>query len=141
MAWTTPKVNWTESNYYNAADLNRVESNTTELASYIASYSVTVATATAITNRTNVTIEYFDSLNRVENNIALCQQVIGAIPSGYLTPKTTWASLGQFSYIDANRLENNLLLLYTMAQNIKGYLKYCGQYGGTYYAGQDNSFL
>ena len=125
MAWTTPKTNWVSSDYYNYGDLNKVESNTDELNTIITSLVPAPTLGAIVTNRTNVTLEYYDSLNRVESNI-LALKTAFYEPLGWITPKTDWVSLQAFDNIDANRLESNLLALKTMTDNVIAEFEYCG---------------
>jgi signal-transduction protein with cAMP-binding, CBS, and nucleotidyltransferase domain len=42
--------------------------------------------------------------------------------------KTNWTGGNAFVHTDANRLESNLALLKTMAENVKDALLYCGTF-------------
>jgi len=138
MAWVTPKTDWVSSDYYNFADLNRVENNANEIAALIATFTNPITLDSVNTSRDNTSIEFYDSLNRIENNILAFAIYL---PLVWVTPKTNWASLSNFDYSDANRLEGNLLALYNMINNIIAEFRYCGQFGGAYYAGQDCTYL
>lgn len=139
MAWITPVTNFTSSSYYNYSDLNRVENNTIELQTLIGSYSTTPTLGSTNTSRTNATIEFYDSLNRLENNIDLIRQATFT-PIGWLSPKLDWTSCGySFDYVVANRLESNLLALKGMIDNIKDNLMYCGAVNSI--CGNDNTIL
>lgn len=126
MAWTTPKTNFTATDYYNFSDINRVESNTEYLYNLLLSIGYSASVSSFISTRINTAIEYYDSLNRVEGNIKALKDA-SYQPIGWLSPKINWQSVvDNFSYIDANRLESNLDNLKTMIDNIiSGYL-YCG---------------
>lgn len=74
----------------------------------------------------NTDIPNFDDLNRIEGNILAIKTAIGE-PVGWLTPKTDWVSVvDNFGYIQANRLETNLLALKDLAEQISTGLLYCG---------------
>jgi hypothetical protein len=131
MAWITPKTDWTTEDYYNYGDLNRVENNTDYLKTELNNLGYLPSINTINTARDNTTIEFYDSLNRVESNIKALKDS-SYEPLSWITPQTDWASVSQpFSYIDANRLENNLLNFKTMVDRLKEDIRYCG----TFYSG------
>jgi hypothetical protein len=111
VAWLNPKLDWTKDDYYNADDLNRVENNCSEVATLLSFLGIAVA-ITTITNRDYRSIEFADSLNRIENNINLLGDFYK--PSEWKENKTNWVYNDSFLFKDANRLENNLFLLYTI---------------------------
>lgn len=117
MAWITPKVDWTENDYYNAADLNRVENNTLETAKLLG-----ITIQNTITNRDYSYLEFAQDLNRIENNI----EALHVINLEWQQMKTNWLDSDSFSYIDANRLETNIKNLYEILTN--NMRKYCGNY-------------
>lgn len=136
MAWITPKTDWVETDFYNYTDLNRVENNTDFLLGHIANIVIPPVLASRITTRTNSDLDYFESINRIENNIKLLGDA-SVNPNGWITPYTSWISVYKgFSYIDANRLESNLLNLKTMIDLIIESFRYCG----TFSAGDDFTF-
>lgn len=132
MPWQAPKTNWTSSDYYNFADLNRVESNSVFLAEKLGEYfSKTITLNGVTTNRTMERIEFNDQLNRIEGNIAILASNFYK-PVGWKEVKTTWSANQPFDYTDANRLENNLFLIYTLLMDaINNY-----KYAGTFMAGE-----
>lgn len=120
------KINWTSEDYYNAGDLNRVEANTQFVAEYIKSLSYNIHELDVKTDRTMNSIDFLSSINRVEENLE-------AIKKNFITPigyenKETWKLGKGFSYIDANRLERNLLKLYELALIVKDNLVYAGTF-------------
>jgi hypothetical protein len=131
MPWMEPKTDWTPNDTYNADDLNRVENNTAEVAAFLESIQYKVPPLTVVTNRDNKSIDFISSINRVENNIEQLKDAFIA-PPGY-QGKKTWTVKKGFSYKDANRLENNLKLIYEWAHLAKENFKYCG----TFYCGED----
>lgn len=117
MDWITPKVDWTKDDYYNAQDLNRVENNTKVVADMLG-----ISISSLVLNRNYSSLEFADSLNRIEGNI----EALHVINIQWTTMKTNWKESQPIDYKDANRLEINLLNLYTiLAKNIK-VRKYCG---------------
>lgn len=127
MAWQTPKINWLLTDYYNFADLNRVENNTQYLANMLGNYLGQTITLNVVLNRTMTRFEYFDSLNRIESNIALLVSKLYT-PIGWEASKTTWSSNQAFGYSDANRLERNLFLLYELLNETMNNYKVSGTF-------------
>lgn len=132
MAWLTPKIDWDSKDYYNAEDLNRVENNTVEVANLLNQLINTKITLEPIVNNRNYSsIEFADSLNRVERNLEKVSSVFKL--EGLKPLKTSWIAGDPFDYNDANRYENNLNILYMMSTlNIANTL-YCG----TFNCGED----
>jgi hypothetical protein len=127
----TPKTNWLSTDRYNFVDLNRVENNTHELVTYLASIGYTIASLTYDTGRVITSIDYLTSINRVESNIE-------TIKDGFITPPDweetkTWTVDLTFNYEDANRLEVSLDQLLNLGVLVYDSFKYCG----TFYSGED----
>lgn len=124
--WIAPKLNWTEDDYYNPEDLNRVENNTLEVAQLIQQLIGTnVNLESTVTNRDYSSIEFADSLNRVERNL---EKLSVLNLNGLKTLKTNWQAGDSFSYKDAIRLENNLFVLYEVLSKNTVNINYCGTF-------------
>lgn len=122
----SPKTDWTREDYYDADDLNRVEANTQFIARYLREIQYNVPALTSIEDRTPESIDFISSINRVEGNIE-------SIRTSFLTPpgyqeRKIWALGMGFDYRDANRLENNLSLLYEWAIKAKENQVFCGTF-------------
>ena len=63
------KTDWLPSDYYNFGDLNRVELAIEVVKNEVALYYGVVVPVTTVTDRDELSIEFADSLNRIENNI------------------------------------------------------------------------
>lgn len=123
--WLPPKIDWTLNDYYNAEDLNRVESNTQEVANLVRKVvGLTVSLNNPITNRDYKYLEFASDLNRIESNIQ-CLKVIN-IP--WEPMKTNWRDGDSFDYRDANRLEINIYNLYKTLYGNSNNIRYCGQF-------------
>ncbi|MEC1177611.1 hypothetical protein P9B03_03870 [Metasolibacillus meyeri] len=107
--WIAPKLDWVSSDFYNFEDLNRVENNTEVVADFVR-YFIAIPPLNIVTNRDMQYVEFADSLNRIEGNQNLLRQRV--TPVGWLPNKLDWKANDAFSYIDAQRLERNLNLLY-----------------------------
>ncbi|MEY8001213.1 hypothetical protein AB8U03_13610 [Clostridium sp. Mt-5] len=124
MAWQTPKLNWTEDDFYNPEDLNRVENNTLEVADLIKQIlDNDVGLESIVTNRDYSAIEFADSLNRIERNI---QKVSVLNLNGLVASKTTWNVGDAFSFKDAIRLETNTSIIYALLIKNVDNVPYCG---------------
>lgn len=120
------KIDWGPDDYYNAEDFNRVENNTLEVAKLINELlGSDVKLEPIVTDRDYSSIEFPDSLNRIERNI---QKDSNLNLNGIVPMKTTWKVGDKFSYKDANRLENNLYIIYSLLIKNVGNVPYCGSF-------------
>lgn len=141
-SWVTPIIDWDGTTagrkYYNFGDIDRVEQNTEYLYDEFVAIGYIPAITTFTYPRTTKTIDFFDDLNRIENNILAIKNATWE-PLVWTTPQITWASVQQsFSFVDTNRIEQNLLYLYNMLNNIKDAYIYCGD-SQTSIAGKGNT--
>jgi hypothetical protein len=123
MEWMPPKIDWTSNDYYNFKDLNRVENNT-EVVEALVKLFASMPKLEIIKDRDILSIEFADNLNRIENNIDILgkrRELPGWIPN-----KLDWEYNQKFSYVDANRLERNLKILYDYYKKNSSMFKYCG---------------
>lgn len=109
MDWKELKSNWTADDYYNFENLDKVENNT-EIVAYLISLLDEVPPLIIVKNRNTKSIDFADDYNRIENNIEILSERYK--PPGYIQMKTIWEANDAFSYVDANRYELNLNLLY-----------------------------
>jgi len=124
--WQTPKLDWSEDDFYNAEDLNRVEGNTAATAELLRTLlGIKVALESVVTDRDYTSIEFADSLNRIERNIRRLSVI--NIP-GLKAQKTNWLPGDAFSYKDAIRLEKNVAILYPILNANLASIKYCGTF-------------
>lgn len=125
MEWIPPKVDWTSEDYYNFEDLNRVENNTEVVEALVRSFE-SIPELEIIKYRDIFSIEFADSLNRIEGNISILGE--RRKPFGWIPNKLDWQSNQKFSYADAIRLENNLKILYEHYKKNSNTFQYCGMY-------------
>lgn len=121
------KTDWNVDDYYNFEDLNKVEIKTRlirELVEYFKGIEINFETKE---NRTINTIEFAESINRLENNIKLLGGILNN-PTDFIEPKTYWWYNTPFSYEDANRLEKNLKTLYVYTRGNIFNFRHCGAY-------------
>ncbi len=124
--WQEPNLSWTEDDYYNAGDLNRVENNTKEIARLIKQLlGMDVGLEPTETNRDYTRIEFAESLNRIERNLERLSVL--NLP-GLRQLKTNWQALDPFDYRDAIRLETNVAILYDILSKNTTSLNYAGTF-------------
>ncbi|SPF51247.1 conserved hypothetical protein [Candidatus Desulfosporosinus infrequens] len=122
-----PGTPWTAQDYFNYSDWNYIESNIVSIAALLQKRGYTL-NLTTITNRTDgSTLDFYDSLNRIEGNILALFNCYGIAPPGWITPKTTWTFNQPFSYVDTNRIEGNELALYNLVTGAMVESLFCGQ--------------
>lgn len=135
MAWIAPKLNWLPTDSINAVDFNRIENNIVEVVAYLNSIQYTMPALTSVTNRTQTSIDFLSSINRIESNL-------DSIRLAFLTPpgygaKEVWVSGKGFDNLDAIRLEQNIQLLMDYGILVFKSFRYCGAYtcgdGGALY--------
>lgn len=127
MAFIPCKLDWNKDDYYNYDDLNRVEHNTNYISEVIGAFRNKPELLEVIVNRDNSSIEFKESLNRLENNIQiLCDSFY--TPPNFLGTKTNWISGQYFDFNEANRLEDNIYKIYKLVESTIDAFKYCGAF-------------
>jgi|SRR3954451_13017696 hypothetical protein len=126
------KLDWLPSDFYNYSDLNRVETAIDVVKKRVAEYrGLLVTIDSPKTDRTEKTIEFSDSLNRIETNLARLRLTFSE-EYGFPVMKTNWKYNDAFSFADARRYEQTLYdMYYTIENNISSL-----PYAGELYAGQ-----
>jgi hypothetical protein len=120
------KRDWLPSDYYNFEDLDRVEEATLVVRDRISVFRGEFITLTpSDTTRSELTIEFAESLNRIETNI---YRLILTFPDvmQFLETKTDWSHDQPFDFSDAIRLEKNLYDMYYLIENNISNIPYCG---------------
>lgn len=120
------KTDWTSDDYYNAEDLNRVEANTQFVAEYLESIGYKAPIKDIRIDRGTTSVDFISSINRIEKNIEVMKDVF-IKPPNYEDGKV-WEVGKGFGYLDANRYEKNLELMYLWGQNTEKEFKYCGEF-------------
>jgi hypothetical protein len=121
------KTDWLPSDFYNYEDLNRVESAMMIVRDRIIELKgILVTLDSPKTDRTEKTIEFADSLNRIETNL---QRLILTFPDTYNFPdvKTDWTFNSPFSFAVANRYEQTLYNMYYTIENNISNIPYAGE--------------
>jgi hypothetical protein len=121
------KLDWSPIDYYNAEDLNRVEQATLVVRDRVITFrGQLVPIDGTITTRDETTIEFADSLNRLEANILRLKLTF---PETYIfnPSKTDWTHDTPFSFADARRLEQDLYDMWYRIENNISNIPYAGQ--------------
>ena len=122
------KGEWEPTDTYHASNLNTVEELTNAVREKIAKFKNKVlATPQYNISRNATSIEFAEDLNRIETNILVLAQELN-FPTGFITPNTSWSYNAPFSYVDANRLEHNLIILNNYVTGQLNARPFCGQY-------------
>lgn len=120
-------MDWTPADFYSHEDLNRVEYAMTIVREKIVLFRGEIVPLDEIFyDRTQETIEYADSLNRVETNLERLKLTFPE-PSIFDISKTDWAHDRPFDFSDATRYERMLYEMYYTIENNISTIPYCGQ--------------
>lgn len=119
------KIDWTKDDYYNFEDVNKVENNTIAIKDLTETLRGEFNIETIDIDRDMKSIPFADVINKVEGNINTLGSKLYK-PKGWINPVLDWKYNKPFSHDDANRLEQNLLLLYNYAKGNIDKIPYCG---------------
>lgn len=127
MAWQESKTDWDGEDYLNYWDLNRIENNTAEVAALEKELlSEDAGLDSLVTDRDYNSIEFADGYSRIESNIKKVSDIFPL--NGMIPPKTVWNAEDSISYIDLNRMEANITLLYNLLKPNADALQLCGDF-------------
>lgn len=125
MEWMPSKIDWNKDDKYNFGDLNRVENNTIVIKLLAEILRGDINLEGIELDRNVKSIPFADNLNKIERNIDKLGNVIYK-PKGWIDPIMDWVYDQPFNYLDANRLERNLLLLYKYTKGNVDKIPKCG---------------
>jgi hypothetical protein len=110
------KTDWQATDAIQFSDFDRIESNTGVVRSYIIAISYLIPAITSVTNRTLSTVELLSSINRLESNLETIR-TNSFTPVDY--PGTrVWTVSDGFDNTEANRIEEDVRLLFITAKNV-----------------------
>jgi hypothetical protein len=121
------KLDWLPTDFYNAEDLNRVEQATLTVRERVITFrGQLIQIESPVTTRDETSIEFADSLNRIERNILRLKLTF---PETYIfnPSKTDWEQDTPFSFADARRLEQDLYDMWYRIENNISNIPYAGQ--------------
>lgn len=120
----TYKTNWLSTDFMSPLDMDRIENNINQLATYLRSIQYQIPMLEVKTNRTRESIDYLSDINRIEQNLEAIRLRF-LTPPNYLQQKV-WTKEKTFDYNDANRLESNTQLMNEYAGKVVSSFRYCG---------------
>lgn len=117
MAWTTPKTNWSTSDYFTCVDFNRIKNNIyyiwEEGLNYFPAYEI----ISMGNDRTYSNLVYADEINAIEDNLESINTNTYKLSTG---SKPTFYDNGYFlDWNELNRIEDLILRLYQESQKNK----------------------
>lgn len=118
MAWSTPKTDWTASDYFNAVDYNRIKNNLIYLRDYaVRMYEKEFSIGTVSEDKTYSDFFYADEINQMEANLVTITS--NSVGISYGEPPTYAANGRIMDYVELNRLESAILDIYSRLSNIE----------------------
>lgn len=124
MEWIKPKTDWLPTDAINYADFNRIENNISYTLNYLNQNYFLIPQLTIVTNRTNRSIDFLSSINRIEANLETIKTKL-ATPIDWQNTKK-WEINNKFSFEDANRLEKSIEDLREISLLVVENYSYCG---------------
>ena len=143
--WTTPKVDWKSSDFYNIEDWRRVRSNLEHLRSVLIERGTPVtALLPTETDKGYNELPYVHLVNNMEENLEVLREAFGTDFTEDVSRKTWYARVDVLyssnpTYNDWNRWELILLRIYESIQYIDTYLY--SPISGTCYSGSDRTLI
>lgn len=126
--WTTPKVDWKSTDFYNIEDWRRVRSNLEHLRSILIERGTEVTTLLPTdTGKGYTELPYVHLVNNMETNLAELREAFGTDFTEDVSRKTWYARLDHMyisnpTYKDWNRWEIILLRINESIQYIDTYV-------------------
>ncbi len=114
MSWIEPKTDWTESDYFNAEDYNRIIGNLTFLKTFAEGLFAVFDLQDMGEEKTYISLIYAREINVIESNL----ETINLNTYGFnLGEKTSYKDNGNTPlFSEINRIEGAILRLYTTLQ-------------------------
>lgn len=110
MAWIEPKTDWTENDYFNASDYNRIIGNISYLKAYLDGLFLDLTNVSLGAKKTYTSLFYAREMNDIEQTLERLNSETYGLDVGEAqtykpnTPTPLWS--------EYNRLESAILLLY-----------------------------
>lgn len=143
--WTTPKVNWQSTDYYNIEDWQRVRSNLEHLHTWLQNLKASGPPLLETdTGREYNELPYVHLVNNMEENLANLQETFGVNFVEDVARKTWYDRLDIMyesnpTYADWNRWETILKRVYESIQYIDTYI--FSTICGTCYSGSERTLI
>ncbi|MBO5922803.1 MAG: hypothetical protein J6Q48_10520 [Bacteroidaceae bacterium] len=110
MAWIEPKTNWTEEDYFNAVDYNRMIGNLAHLKAYLDELFTNSTNVSLGAEKTVKSLIYAREINAIEDALENINRASYSLNIG--TKKQFSPNQSTPVYTELNRIESAMLLLY-----------------------------
>ena len=115
--WITPKTDWTSESYFNSEDYNRIIGNITYLKAYLDTLFYGLTNISTMEKKTATSLIYAREINAIET--ALETLTIETYKFNIGETKEYIANTRTLDFVEINRIESAILLLYTQMINHK----------------------
>lgn len=117
MAWIEPKTDWTSKSYFNFADYNRITGNTAYLKAYLDGLFIGLTNIPTVEEKNFKSFIYAREINAIET--ALEQLNLETYKFDIGETKEYMTNTRTIDFVELNRIESAILLLYTQMVNHK----------------------
>lgn len=117
MSWLPPKTEWTAEDYINAVDYNRIIGNITYLKAYLDTLFYGLTNISTMEEKTAKSLIYAREINAIET--ALEQLNLETYKFDIGETKEYMANTRTLDFLELNRIESAILLLYNQMVNHK----------------------
>lgn len=115
--WITPKTDWTSESYFNSEGYNRIIGNITYLKAYLDTLFFGLTNISTMEEKTAESFIYAKEINAIET--ALEQLNFETYKFDIGETKEYMANTRTIDFVELNRIESAILLLYTQMINHK----------------------
>ena len=117
MAWIEPKTDWVSVDYFNATDYNRIIGNIAYLKAYLDTLFYGLTNISTMEEKTATSLIYAREINAIET--ALETLNIETYKFNIGETKEYMANTRTIDFVELNRIESAILLLYRQMVNHK----------------------
>lgn len=121
------KFNWTEEDYFNFEDLNRIGESINFINDNLPFFYAEKLTLFPFTTKTMQSLLFANDLNEIETNINDLREFLHR-PPNTIEPKMFWRPNDNVNFADLNRIEQNLYYLWQYYEGNAQSIPYCGMY-------------
>lgn len=115
--WIEPKTDWSASDFFNATDYNRIVGNLAYLKAYLDGLFIGLTNISTMEEKTVTSLIYAREINTVET--ALEQLNLETYKFDIGETKEYMTNTRTIDYVELNRIETAILLLYRQMVNHK----------------------
>lgn len=115
--WITPKTDWTSADFFNAVDYNRIIGDITYLKAYLDTLFYGLTNISTMEEKTATSLIYAIEINTIETALETLNFETYKFSIG--ETKEYIANTRTLDFVELNRIESAILLLYTQMVNHK----------------------